>query len=215
LLEGRRFRRAVDVGGGYGRLSVVVKEFAERVTLAEPSASQLEVAADYLAQHPGIDRQLTDAASLDFPDASVDLVVMVRVMHHLPDPCAELAEAARVLAPGGLMVLEVANYGHALNWLKHRIRGNPLPRDPVDVRSSPERGGESIPFVNHNPRLVTRQLAAAGLRVERSLSVSNLRSEALKRIAPRAVLTAAERLLQPLLARVEFGPSVFFLVRKV
>src|SRR5215472_3441831 len=43
LLRGHRFSHAVDVGGGYGRLSVVLSEFADKVTLVDPSAQQLEL----------------------------------------------------------------------------------------------------------------------------------------------------------------------------
>ena len=80
----------MDVGGGYGRLSVVLRSYADRVTLADPSYRQLEVAERYLEQHPAIETRLTDAAHLDFAAASVDLAVMVRVLHHLPDPEQEL-----------------------------------------------------------------------------------------------------------------------------
>jgi SAM-dependent methyltransferase len=51
LLRGRRFRHAVDVGGGYGRLSAVLSEHADRVTLTDPSYRQLEVAEGYLEGH--------------------------------------------------------------------------------------------------------------------------------------------------------------------
>ncbi len=37
MLEGKHFDKAVDVGGGYGRLSVFLRNFADEVTLAEPS----------------------------------------------------------------------------------------------------------------------------------------------------------------------------------
>ena len=37
LLAGRRFRRALDVGGGYGRLSRHLVNYADEVILAEPS----------------------------------------------------------------------------------------------------------------------------------------------------------------------------------
>jgi SAM-dependent methyltransferase len=73
LLEGKRFRRAVDAGGGYGGL--------------------------------------TDAASLQFPDESVDLVTMIGVLH-LPDPAAGVAELSRILRPGGLAVIEAPYLSH-------------------------------------------------------------------------------------------------------
>ena len=59
-----------------------------------------------------------------------------------------------------------------------------------------------------------RQLDKAGLRVERILSVSNLRSPGLKKVVPKPVMLAIEGILQPTLASTFFGPSVFFLIRK-
>ena len=55
---------------------------------------------------------------------------------------------------------------------------------------------------------------AAGLRIEATLSVSNLRSVRLKKLVPREVMLGAERVLQRPLASIYFGPSIFFLVRK-
>src|ERR1051326_3461822 len=46
LLMGKRFKHAVDIGGGYGRLCVLLAEYADKVTLAEPSQQQLDIAKD-------------------------------------------------------------------------------------------------------------------------------------------------------------------------
>jgi hypothetical protein len=126
----------------------------------------------------------------------------------------EFKELARVLADDGYLVLEVANYAHGRNRLKHALRGKPLPVEPVDIRSETHRNKDTIPFVNHNPKTVIKQLAHAGLRVEKVLSVSNLRSPGLKKVLPRGLMLAVENVLQPTLAKTYFGPSVFFLVRK-
>jgi SAM-dependent methyltransferase len=49
-----------------------------------------------------------DASKLPFPPASFDLVGIANSLHHFPDPGAVLAEALRVLSPGGcLVVLEM------------------------------------------------------------------------------------------------------------
>ncbi len=215
LLRGRRAGRAVDVGGGYGRLSVVLAEFADKVTLAEPSEQQLDLAADFLKDHPGIDRRLAQADDLPFADGSVDVLIMVRVMHHLPDPRREFEQIVRVLADDGIVVLEMANYLHARNRIRHLVRRTPISAEPVDIRSPHNRAADSIPFVNHNPHTVFRQLADAGLSVEETLSVSNLRSQQLKKLLPLPAMLAAERVAQRPLARLHFGPSIFIRARKV
>jgi SAM-dependent methyltransferase len=214
LLKGRHFTRAADVGGGFGRISVLLTEFADEVTLAEPSRQQLDLAEGFLADHPEIQRRQMQADLLDFADGHLDLVTMIRVMHHLPDPTAELGELARVLAPGGTLILEAANYAHARNRVKHLAKREPLPREPVDIRSEGRRKEGGIPFVNHHPRTVIEQLDAAGLRVERLLSVSNLRSPRLKKMLPEGLMLGAERALQPALASSWFGPSIFMRARK-
>ena len=214
LLRGRRFGHAVDVGGGYGRLSVVLRDYADRVTLADPSSRQLQVAAQYLERRTAIETRLCDAAHLDFDPASVDLAVMVRVLHHLPDPARELAEIARIVRPGGYAIIEAANVKHAVNRVRYWRSGQKIPTIPVDIRSEENRTSDNIPFVNHHPAAVTRQLAACGLHVERVLSVSNLRQPALKRFMPERLMLAAEFAMQVPLAPLSFGPSLFFMTRK-
>jgi SAM-dependent methyltransferase len=214
LLRGKHFGSAVDVGGGYGRLCLLLENYADKVTLAEPSRQQLDIAADFLKDHPEIDRRLVQAADLPFKDGSIDLLTMIRVMHHLPDPAPEFQEINRVLSEDGRAIIEVANYLHIRNRLKHLSRHERMPVKPVDIRSAANKREDEIPFVNHNPYTVVRQLEHAGLRVETTLSVSNLRSVRLKKLLPPEVMVNAERVLQRALASIYFGPSIFFLVRK-
>ncbi len=214
LLKGKHFKNCVDIGGGYGRLDPLLEQFADKVVLAEPSQQQLDIAEDFLKSYPRVKRQLMQADDLKFKDDSVELVTMIRVMHHLPAPGAEFAEIARVLAPDGYAIIEIANYSHFRNRIKHLAKGKKLPTEPVDIRSPQNRGKGKIAFVNHNPKTVIRQLAAAGLKTERILSVSNLRSPSLKKIMPTSVMLAFEGVLQPTLAKAYFGPSVFLLVKK-
>ncbi|HKR81778.1 MAG TPA: class I SAM-dependent methyltransferase [Candidatus Saccharimonadales bacterium] len=214
LLKGKHFKHATDIGGGYGRLCIFLEQYADKVTLAEPSQQQLDIAKDFLKGHPEIDRKLMQADDMKFKDGSIDLLTMIRVMHHLPNPATEFSEIARVLSDDGYAIIEVANYAHGRNRLKHFLKGSKLPTEPVDIRSAKNMRKDEIPFVNHNPHTVISQLGQAGLKIERVLSVSNLRSPGIKKIVPRGVMLAAESVLQPMLASSFFGPSVFFLVRK-
>jgi ubiquinone/menaquinone biosynthesis C-methylase UbiE len=210
LLGSKTFKNAADIGGGYGRLCLLLRQYADKVTLAEPSQQQLNIAKDFLKGYPDIKRVLTQTEDLKFKDKSLDLITVIRVMHHIPKPEQSFKELARVLSDDGVLILEMANYAHGRNRVKHLLKGQKLPSEPVDIRTKES----DIAFVNHNPRTVQRQLAHAGLKVEKVLSVSNLRSPALKKIAPKGVMLVAERILQPTLAKTYFGPSVFFLVKK-
>lgn len=214
LLRNKHFGTAVDIGGGYGRLCIFLEKYADNVILAEPSQQQLDIAKDYLKDHPAIERKLMQADDLKFADGSINLITMIRVMHHLPDPSVEFSEIARVLSSDGYAIIEVANYVHMRNRLKHVLRGERMPVKPVDIRSPQNRRDDEIAFVNHNPYTVVRQLAHAGLEVESTLSVSNLRSTTLKKHVPRGLMLAFEKAMQRPLSGVYFGPSVFFLVRK-
>jgi ubiquinone/menaquinone biosynthesis C-methylase UbiE len=214
LLSGKHFKHAADIGGGYGRLCVFLKQFADKVTLAEPSQQQLDIGKEFLKDHPEVNMVLTQADDLKFKDGELDLITMIRVMHHLPDPSTEFKEFARVLSDDGYLVLEVANYAHGRNRAKYLIKGKRLPHDPVDIRSEQNKTKDEISFVNHNPKTVQKQLAHAGLKVEKVLSVSNLRSPSLKKVLPMGAMLVAERIMQPTLAKTYFGPSVFFLVKK-
>lgn len=214
LLKNKRFKTAVDIGGGYGRLCVLLKNYADKVTLAEPSKKQLDIAEEFLKKYPKIDKVKTQADKLKFKDKSYELMTMIRVMHHLPDPSKEFSELHRVLTDDGYLILEVANYAHGRNRLKHALKGKKLPVDPVDIRSKENQNENEPAFVNHNPKTVIKQLAHAGLKVEKTLSVSNLRSPKLKKLLPNAAMMAAEKAMQKPLSRTYFGPSIFFLVKK-
>jgi ubiquinone/menaquinone biosynthesis C-methylase UbiE len=213
LLAGRRYGHAADIGGGFGRLAVVLTEYADRVTLADPSTQQLTLSREIFPADP-FERELAEAAKLPFGDGSIDLAVMVRVLHHMPDPDNELAELARVLRPGGQAVVEAANSAHAGRRVAAFLHGQRIPATPVDIRSADSRARGTAPYVNHHPRTITRQLAAAGLDVKQVLSVSNFRHPLAKALVPQRALLAAERAAQQPLAGMYFGPSVFLLLEK-
>ena len=64
---------------------------------------------------------------MPFKDDSIDLLTMIRVMHHLPNPAPEFKEIARVLSKDGLAIIEVANYAHFRNRLKHLVKARSCP----------------------------------------------------------------------------------------
>lgn len=213
LLDGRHFGRAADVGGGFGRLCLLLREYADHVTLAEPSQTQLDAAEKVLAG-TDIEKVRTQADDLAFEDGTLDLITMVRVMHHIPEPSKEFGELARVLKPGGTALIEVANYGHYKNRRRFKKEGKALPTEPVSIRTVTADEPDAIAFVNHNIDTVVGQLATAGFSLQRKLSVSNLRSEKLKKALPTGLLVAVEKRLQQRLADSDFGPSIFLELRR-
>jgi SAM-dependent methyltransferase len=139
---------------------------------------------------------------------------MVRVMHHLPNPNPEFSELYRILRADGYLILEIANSAHFLNRIKSVLKFKKISEDPIDIRTRGNRNSEAIPFVNHNPKTVIKELAHNGLKVEKILSVSNLRNSAIKKLVPTSVLLSVEKVSQPILSKSFFGPSIFLLVKK-
>lgn len=97
--------RVLDLGCGFGKSTWPIAERfpAAQIDAIDLSAPCLQVAA------LGIDnvhfRQM-DAAHTDYPDSHFDLVTSTMLLHEMPPPRIEetLAEAARVLRPGGKMI---------------------------------------------------------------------------------------------------------------
>ena len=91
--------RVLEVGCGTGNYILAL---SARTGCAgwgiDPSARMLDVAR---ARSTAVQFQLGDAHRLALPDASLDLVFSVDVIHHLQDPLAYLREAYRLLIPGG------------------------------------------------------------------------------------------------------------------
>ena len=89
-----------------------------------------------------------------------------------------------------------------------------LPAEPVSIRTVKADEPDAIAFVNHNIDTVVGQLSAAGLSLVDKLSVSNLRSERLKKVLPQRLMLAAEKAAQRRLAARDFGPSIFLELRR-
>ena len=97
--------RVLDVGGGTGIVSAELAALGFDVVVADASAGMLAVASDRL---PGRLARC-DATRLPVRDRSVDVVTAVWLLHLLPSAAGDavLAEAARVLRPGGVLVSTV------------------------------------------------------------------------------------------------------------
>lgn len=216
LLKGQHFSTALDYGGGYGRLSEVLLNYADKYVLVDPSQKQLDIGKEKYGKNPDISYVLLDKKDyVPAKDESIDLLVMVRVTHHIIDLDKTLTDIHRALKPGGKAIIEVANYAHFMHRIKHFAKLKKLPAGPVPVGDVSNGIKEDTPFVNHNAKTVNKQLNEHNLRVETILSVSNLRKGIVKKTLSMKQLIRLEATLQPKLAKLYFGPSIFFLVEKV
>ena len=100
----------VEVGAGTGVNLPLYPATVERLVLTDPSPamlSRLRAAADRDTTDPGprsVEVVEAHADALPFDDGEVDAVVSTLVLCSVPDPAAVLAEARRVLRPGGRLV---------------------------------------------------------------------------------------------------------------
>ncbi len=152
----------LDVGCGLAHLTIELAQDVApggRIVALDNSGHMVgeataRVAAAGLAGSVAV-RQ-SDATALDLPDASVDFVAAAQVYSYVPDVAAALAEAARVLRPGGrLAVLET-------DWdlCTYESAEPPLTRRVLDARARQ--------FAHpHLPRQLHRLLLVAGLTLSR------------------------------------------------
>ena len=98
----------LDLGCGAGFLSNYLAARGHRVRGLDADAESLAVARAYdrtgTAQY-----QRGDACALPYPDASFDVVCAMDLLEHVEDPARLVAEASRVLAPGGVFFFHTFN----------------------------------------------------------------------------------------------------------
>jgi ubiquinone/menaquinone biosynthesis C-methylase UbiE/DNA-binding transcriptional ArsR family regulator len=139
-----------DLGCGTGATAELLAPFVARVVAVDESDEMLAAAGRRLAgAGPGrsetVELRRGALEALPVEDGELDAAVLMLVLHHLPDPAAVLAEAARALVPGGRLLV--------VDMLAH---------DRVRFRE--EMGHQWLGF---EPERVERWLAAAGFEAAR------------------------------------------------
>ncbi|MFO0582134.1 MAG: metalloregulator ArsR/SmtB family transcription factor [Anaeromyxobacter sp.] len=100
-----------DLGCGTGALTAELAPRVRRVVAVDQSAAMLRAARKRAADLPNVTFHEADLAALPLEDASVDAALLVLVLAYLELPEAALREAARVVRPGGrLVVLDAARH---------------------------------------------------------------------------------------------------------
>lgn len=110
LMHNRRLGHLLDIGTGTGRMAEIFAPTARRITALDRSPEMLRIARAKLADRAiAADLVQGDFVALPMGDTSVDTVVMHQVLHFAHEPQRVIAEAARVLRPGGhLLIVDFA-----------------------------------------------------------------------------------------------------------
>lgn len=119
--------RYADLGIGDGLLTLMLAEVAESVTAVDISPEML-TQMRLRASRKGITNIETvegEIEDLPLPDSSFEVVVLSQALHHAQVPAKALAEAQRVLVPGGrVLVLDLLAHGE--DWVRERLQDRHL-----------------------------------------------------------------------------------------
>ncbi|SCY68493.1 ArsR/SmtB family transcription factor [Microvirga guangxiensis] len=118
-LGSKPIRNLVDLGTGTGRMLQLLAPRADRTVGLDASHAMLSVARANLekAGLRGIELRQGDIYAPPFPRDTFDLVIIHQVLHYLDDPARAIREAARLVAPGGrILVVDFAP--HKLEFLR-------------------------------------------------------------------------------------------------
>ena len=104
-----------DLGAGDGTFSLLLAQRATRVIAVDASEKMIEFGREQAGRHniENVEFRLGDMEELPIEDAQVDLVFFSQSLHHALHPGRAVQEAARILRPGGRIVI--------LDLAKHRF----------------------------------------------------------------------------------------------
>ena len=103
----------LDIASGDGVLAELLAPHAGRYVCVDASQRVVAAASERLRRYPNVDVREGDMHALPFADASFDLVVLMHALTYADKPAQAVAEAARVLRPGGRLLLSsLARHEH-------------------------------------------------------------------------------------------------------
>ncbi|QOV87845.1 metalloregulator ArsR/SmtB family transcription factor [Humisphaera borealis] len=94
-----------DLGCGTGPLIADLAPHVAKIIGIDNSSDMLKAAKKRLADAPNVDLRRGDLANLPIDDACCDAALLVLALTYVPEPKSAIAEAARVLKPGGKLVV--------------------------------------------------------------------------------------------------------------
>jgi ArsR family transcriptional regulator len=114
--------RVADLGCGDGYLTLEAARWAAEVTGVDRSRDVLARARALATRRrvTNVQWKLGELEDLPLADGSIDVALMSQALHHAAAPARALAEARRVLAPGGrVLVLDLRKHEEA--WVRDRL----------------------------------------------------------------------------------------------
>jgi ubiquinone/menaquinone biosynthesis C-methylase UbiE/DNA-binding MarR family transcriptional regulator len=114
--------RIIDIGTGTGALLPLLAETGAQVTAVDNSAAMLDKAKALCkrANLASVKFRKADIRKLPFKDREFDAAYCSMVLHHLDDPAPAVAEMARVVKPGGRVVV-MAFLRHNQTWMRRDL----------------------------------------------------------------------------------------------
>lgn len=164
--------RTVDLGCGEGHLTLEIARFSRSVTAVDNRPAALARARKLVESGQGaaVRFRRADIARTGLRARSFDLAVLSQTLHHAEDPAAVVAEAWRLLAPGGrLLVLDLLP--HTEEWVRGRLGHRHLGFAQVDLEGLLVGAGfadAEVERMNARPGDPFRVLIARGTRPEAS-----------------------------------------------
>ena len=211
----------LDVGGAAGVYALWLAELGHEVHLVDPVPLHLEQARAAARERPGArlaSVEIGDARSLPFADRSADAVLLLGPLYHLPEPSdreRSLAEALRVLRPGGLLfAAAISRYASFLDGLRGALFDDAAFAAIVDrdLASGLHRNetGNARYFTTaffHHPAELAVEVASAGFALVDVFAVEGPGAWAPELARRWADAAARERLLA-YLRTIETEPSL-------
>ena len=109
-----------DVGSGTGFIASGLAPLVSKVYVLDGSPKMLEMARRNLQAFGNLEFREADGLALPLPDSSLDAVFANMYLHHMPEPIAAIREMARILRPGGRLVITDMDT-HPYAWLKEEM----------------------------------------------------------------------------------------------
>lgn len=94
-----------DLGCGTGNAAELLAPVVKQVIAVDQSDAMLVAARQRLAPFKNVEFVRGDLEKIPLANASVDVAAMMLVLHHITEPDAAIAEARRIIRPGGALVL--------------------------------------------------------------------------------------------------------------